>query len=218
MRRMGRSLALAAVILGMAGVAGAATMNFEDVIDYSGSGTDSGRTYLQVSSSVGATLSYAITHVATFAPSADYLTEASLVISHKGNDNRSLAAANSNHPAELWFLLQDDQVQIGQLAKSENNWVDQEFSLPQSILGQVQGMEWTLVLYLGETTSGVDLLWLDKSILRGAYSYTESTVLPPPPGDDRIQVTAVPEPRSMLLLGTGLLTLAGTIRRRAQTA
>ena len=229
--RYGRILLAALVAWGVAGVAGAVTVSFVDSINFWESGFDQDnknapqRSYLEVSNL------YTYSHKVSFDPAADQVLSAQLLLSHKGNDHREKDTGQDNgfKPAELWFLSSQNDIYIGQLVKSENGWVDQSFVLPADLLAGISGPSWTLALKVGETTDGIDTLWLDKSVLSGTYSYAAQQ---PPQGDETPILggetiggppllngaSTVPEPTTLVLLGSGLLGLAGVARRKRGAA
>jgi hypothetical protein len=168
---------------------------FTSVADFAGTGTDAGRTYLEIGDNSSLFI-YNYSHNVSFDPAAASITSATITLSHKGN---------SNNNGELWFLYEGSAVKIQQLSGStfSSDWVDEVITLPPSLFSAISGGSWSLALSLQETTPGTDELWIDKSVLSGEYDAVTTPSNPP----------SVPEPASMLLLGFGLVGLAG-IRRK----
>jgi hypothetical protein len=189
-----KRIVLTMMILGLvAGVWGTCyATSFTDIVDFSGSGTDGTRTYLELSGSGSPEFTYEYSHDIYFDPPAQSLNSATLTLSHRGN--------NANE-GEAWLISDTGSVFLGDLANSthEDTWVDQVFYL-SNLLGSISGDTWTLELILHENTTGTDKLWIDKSVLTGDYTASSSSA-------------PVPEPASMLLFGSGLLAYAGLRKR-----
>jgi hypothetical protein len=182
------------MVFGIGGMASATP--FTDTEDFSGDGNFGGRTYNQISD----TENFSYTHNITFSPPAELITLATLTISHAGNNSEGWFAN------EVWFITDQGETKLADLSDSYNliqgnYWVDQAFTLPPSLYSAISGGSWSITFKLKENTGGTDYLYLDKSVLSGQYTPSEQT-------------SPVPEPATMLLLGSGLIGLAGFARRK----
>jgi PEP-CTERM motif len=181
------------VLLGLSQVALADSIT--DLYDFSGSGTDSGRTYLDLCGGPSASgcvdprndnsWTFNYTHNLVFTPPAESITSATITLSHKENNTQ-----NPNN--ELWIMYSGTATKLGNLDFSNSDWVDQVFPVPASLYPSLPTGLWSLNITLSEETNGADDLWIDKSVLSVDY------VPDPPPAP-------VPEPTTLLLLGTGLV-------------
>jgi hypothetical protein len=183
-------------IFGSKGFSAAAT--YEDVVDWNGFSW-MGRDCKVIDDSnwlPGDPYPFEYEHTVSFNPPAGSIDTAILTLSHYGNYSGWL------NP-ELWFISADGGTFLGNLGVSgwEYGWVDQKFTLPETLFDTVEGGTWSLALKLEEGTGGcwdLDMLALDKSVLSGTYS-------------------AVPIPSTVWIFATGLMGLVGIRRKFNQT-
>lgn len=149
----------------------------------------------------------------TFTPNAVSISQIELDLRHSGNKANSSNGTPTQGNGEVWILTSQGGTLIGNLAASWSAsagdfWVLQTFSIPTSLWPATPATSWTLALRLTETTNNSccapDQISLDYSTLRATY--TPGTVPP-------TNLPAVPEPASILLLGTGLGAVAARVRR-----
>jgi hypothetical protein len=184
---------LAGLVTGllMVGIAGAGNATpFSDLRDFdeiAGVGDFAGITYNEIENN------YKYTHTLLGLTSPAYiLQDATLSLRHNGNSNNS---------GELWFSSADavSDILIGQLTGSgtAHDWTIDTWTLSAEILDLMDdGDPWALTVNLYDTTSGLDRLKIDYSILAGNYVASED----PNPAP-------VPEPTTLLMMGTGLAGL-----------
>ncbi|SPD74960.1 putative PEP motif anchor domain protein [uncultured Desulfobacterium sp.] len=159
---------------------------FEDSYDWNSSGTFQGRTYQEIGNN-SSMFNYEWSQTINFAPAAAEVNWATLTLSY---------IKNSHTPTgEYWFLSDNNNLKIGNLVHSENQWEDQDFDI-SFLFTSSPVNSFTLALKLTENTTGMDKIYLDKCLIYGDY-------------------TPVPIPPTVLLMGTGLAGLIAIRRRRA---
>jgi hypothetical protein len=141
---------------------------------------------------------YTYEHNVNFVPEATEILSATLSIRHWGNYSGWL------NP-EAWLITDNSALRIGSLSQSgwDRGWVTDSFTLDSSYFSGVRGTDWNIGFRFYEETRGYDVLAIDFSRLLGEYNSDSTTSTAP-----------VPEPSTMLLLGTGLLCLVGIGRRK----
>lgn len=170
--------------------------SFSNTVDFSGSGTSKGHTYLSISDSS----SYAYTQTVTFDDPILRITNADLYLTYSRVDGYYLGLG------ELWLVDGgNNELFLGYLGSTGNSWKTEHFDIPANLYNGVSGTTWSLKITFEENSCFSDSFWLDKSVLTGCY-----IAAPTPP------VTSTPEPGTMLLLGTGMIGLLGARKRLAK--
>lgn len=173
-----------------------ASLAFYDCIDFAGSGTYDGEDYTLVTD-----YTYYVHDLGYLDPPIDYINDATLSIKHAGNNDLLFPLRKS----ELWIVFgyaNPISNFLGLLGRSVDDqmnpiWRTDSFVLDDEILDKMGNHDWQLKVNLADITPGSDYLYLGKSELAGNYN------------------PAVPEPGTLMLLGSSLLGLgAFGFRRR----
>jgi hypothetical protein len=200
MKKLTVFLCSLAMGLSVAGLAWA--IPFDVTHDYSGSGTYLGQSY-QTIFDIGNNLDWVdVFYFPTVDPEAEAIEEASFSVTHVGNVSGPL-----NN--ELWILTANGGYNLGTLSISNwGRWTTDTFSLSSDLLSSITSSNaWSLGIRFSEETSYIDALLLDRATFSGNYTTAIGD-------DDPTGIAPVPEPSTMLLLGTGLLGLVAIGSRK----
>lgn len=170
------------LIAGTGGICHA--LSYTNTVNFDDTGTDEGRTYSEIGD-VSSLFTFEYSHFFDFDPAALNITSATLTLSHKGN---------SANPGEAWLISGEGNILLGELLNS-SIWVDQAFPLSSDLFSRFSEDTWELALILKENTTGMDKLWIDKSVVTVNYA-------------------PVSIPSALVLFGSGLLGLVGIGRKR----
>ena len=130
------------------------------------------------------------------------LTDAMLTISHMGN------RASKRNQSEVYLITDNGEYCLGQLAKSKGRWMDQEFSIPQELLQDLEEGSYSIQIRSNKKRGKI---WLDAISLSGDV---QSTTNPGTGGSSQLPATdgggaaPVPEPATMFLFGVGMAGFA----------
>jgi hypothetical protein len=130
------------------------------------------------------------------------LTDAILTISHMGN------RASKRNQSEVYLITDNGEYCLGQLDKSKGRWVDQEFSIPQGLLQELEEGSYSIQIRSNRKRGKI---WLDAISLSGNE---QSATNPGAGGSSQLPTTdgggaaPVPEPATMLLFGVGMAGFA----------
>ncbi|UCE35246.1 MAG: PEP-CTERM sorting domain-containing protein [Deltaproteobacteria bacterium] len=172
------------LIFGIIGTGRATLITYVDTFDWNEIVTETGRTLAVIDNP-----SYSFQFEDFDLPEDAVLRRAKLILKHKGN--------RAEEPREFWTLGYNGTT--FDLEPSIGEWIRQRFILdPESFSEGPNPLLFTLT----ESTPGDDKIRLDLARIRIRYEVNET---PPNP---------VPEPATILLLGSGMMALAWRGRKR----
>lgn len=191
-------LILICTILVFAVASTASAIPFSVTHDYALHGTYQNQTY-QAIYDIGNRIDWVDTFVfPAVDPEAETITSATFSITHVGN-------IVGTRNAEFWLVTDQGGQSIGNFSQSVwGSWTTDTFELSDSVIDTMMASNpWSLGIKISEETDCFDWLLVDKATFAGDYTPVNGSPVAP-----------VPEPATMLLLGTGLAGMAAAGRRR----